>query len=111
MPAVPQELLEFRLEDWSGEPLVEDVTPAMAWQTGGEALIEMRIREASGSERTRVARRAIHRWSRARDAWAKEHGWPTGDVIDQLQEEMVERRRFWREFRDGASVAGAGEAR
>src|SRR4051812_16080018 len=94
MTAVPQELLEFRLEDWSREPLVEVVTPATAWQTGGEALIEMRIREASCSDETKGARRAIHRWCMARQAWAREHGWPTGGVIDQLQEELVEERRF-----------------
>lgn len=92
--AVPAELLEFRLEDWSQEPLVDGFTEALAWQIGGDALHELSIRRTRGSEAEKGVQRAFHRWGRARHAWATAHGWPGGDIIDQLCEELEVRRAY-----------------
>jgi hypothetical protein len=92
---VPADLLRFDPADWSQAPLAEVSTSGEAWERGRPAMDEWRIAEAPVSDEVKGERRAFHRWSAARSAWAREHGgWPTGDVITMIGEERDERRNL-----------------
>jgi hypothetical protein len=78
---VPQHLLTFDPNDWPDGALVDDVDDA--WQVGGAALLERRIRELTDPHERRIDR-TYYRWSQARTAWAADHGWPHGDQIDMI---------------------------
>jgi len=76
---VPRHLAEFDPRDW--RPLVTEKPPP------GTENVECWLDLT-----------ACVLWGEARERWAAEHGWPLGDLVDRVREQIAVRRSILRRW-------------